>query len=208
MKAQLSISLFALLTATLLVHFTTVTARKVPTNEDTEFIRSNCQKISTYPDLCFNLLSRYAHQIHRDSANLASVAISVSLATTENMANYVSNIGRQADLGADQRAATAVEQCYSSFRDAMDSMHDSITEMRGLRSAGSFESLRFKLNSVQTYMSSALTDEEDCLDVFEDVMDGKIKRHVSEKTQKLEHVTSVALALVNSYVEQVTTTPN
>ncbi|KAK1390086.1 hypothetical protein POM88_018264 [Heracleum sosnowskyi] len=118
------------------------------------------------------------------------------------MANYVSSIGRQADFGADQRAATAVEQCYSSFRDAMDSMHDSITEMRGLRSAGSFESLRFKLNSVQTYMSSALTDEEDCLDVFEDVMDGKIKRHVRDKTQKLEHVTSVALALVNSYVEQ------
>lgn len=206
MKTQISISLFTLLTATLLVNFP-ATARKVPTNEDTEFIHSECQKIRPYPDLCFNLLSHYAHQINQDSANLARVAISVSLASTESMANYVSNIGREADFGADQRAATAVQQCYSSFRDAMDSMHDSITQMRDLRSAGSSESFRFKLSSVQTYMSSALTDEEDCLDVFEDVMNGNIKRHVQDKTQMLEHVTSVALALVNTYVEQVTTPP-
>ncbi|WOH13183.1 hypothetical protein DCAR_0832692 [Daucus carota subsp. sativus] len=80
----------------------------------------------------------------------------------------------------------------------MNSMHDSISQIWHLGSASSFKSLQFKLNGVQTYVSSALTDEEDCLDMFEDVMDGKIKRRVRDKTQKLEHVTSVALALVNS----------
>ncbi|WOH07624.1 hypothetical protein DCAR_0727057 [Daucus carota subsp. sativus] len=206
METQLPISLFTLLTATLLLP-SPATARQIPTNADTAFIHSTCQKIQTYPDLCSHLLSRYATQIHQDPSKLATIAISLSLATTETMANYVSTIGNQADFGSDQRAAAAVQQCYSSFRDAMDSMHDSVALMRDLGSARSFESLRFKLSSVQTYMSSALTYEEDCLDVFEDVMDGKIKRLVRDKTQKLERVTSVALALVNSYVEKVTTTP-
>ncbi|KAL1827899.1 hypothetical protein ACET3Z_006311 [Daucus carota] len=47
--------------------------------------------------------------------------------------------------------------------------------MRDLGSASSFKSLRFKLNSVQTYMSSALTDKEETFSTLDLVSGDKVE---------------------------------
>lgn len=167
----------------------------------TDFIRTSCNS-TLYPEICYSTLSRYASTIQQDPAQLASVAIGVTLSKARRMANYVSNISRQADYGPDQRAAAALHDCFSNFGDAVEEIYGSLKQMRQIRSAGtSRASFRFQMSNVQTWMSAALTDEDTCTDGFEDVADGQMKEEVCDRVEYVKKLTSNALALVNRYAE-------
>lgn len=171
----------------------------------TDFIRTSCVT-TLYPDVCFTALSRYAAAVQRNPEQLARVAISVSLAKAKHVAAYVSNISRQADYGANPRAAAALHDCFSNFGDAVDEIRGSLRQMRHLNvggtGAGGGESFRFQMSNVQTWMSAALTDQETCTDGFQDVADGPLKKEVCDRTTEVKKHTSNALALVNSYAEK------
>ncbi|OMO99766.1 Pectinesterase inhibitor [Corchorus olitorius] len=169
---------------------------------NTDFIRTSCSA-TLYPDICFSSLSRYANAVHQDPARLARLAISVSLSKARRMAAYVSNITRESDFGADQRASAAVHDCFTNMGDAIDEITGSLKQMRQLVTPGS-ESFRFQMGNIQTWMSAALTDEETCTDGFEGVADGPIKTDVFDKIAKVKKYTSNALALVNSYAQKGT----
>ncbi|KAA8532539.1 hypothetical protein F0562_032645 [Nyssa sinensis] len=209
MRTQRPSFLLSLLSAALLLHlhpFSTVGYSDSNTNTNTntndiEFIRTSCGA-TLYPELCYNSLSGYANAIQQDPAQLARVAISVSLSKARHMANYVSNISRQADYGAEPRAAAALHDCFSVFGDAVDQIRGSLKQMRRLNPG---ESFRFQMSNVQTWMSAALTNEDTCTDGFEDVPDGPTKAEVCHRVVKVTEVTSNALALVNSFVEKATT---
>lgn len=59
------------------------------------------------------------------------------------------------------------------------------------------------MSKVQTWMSASLTAQVTCMDGFEDVPDGPVKSDVNSRVTSVKQVTSSALALVNSYVDQV-----
>ncbi|KAL3731330.1 hypothetical protein ACJRO7_028238 [Eucalyptus globulus] len=170
--------------------------------DDSDFIRASCN-VTLYPDVCYATLARYAPSVGRDPARLAHAAIAVSLVKAQRAAEYVSNLSREADYGADRRAAAALHDCLENFGDAADEMRGSLKQMRQLGAAGSGEqSFRFQMSNVQTWMSAALTDEDTCTDGFQDVADGPVKAGVSRRAGAVKKVTSNALALVNSYVNQ------
>ncbi|KAG6757645.1 hypothetical protein POTOM_037965 [Populus tomentosa] len=135
----------------------------------TDYIRSGCGA-TLYPEICYASLARYASAVQNSPGRLARVAIKVSLLRTSHMAAYVSNLSRQSDFGADNRAAAALHDCFSNLGDAVD-------EIRG----------------------AALTDEDTCTDGFEDVGDGEVKTEVCNRAADVKKLTSNALALVNSY---------
>ncbi|KAI3453151.1 hypothetical protein Pfo_009814 [Paulownia fortunei] len=167
----------------------------------TEFIRTSCET-TLYPELCYHSLSGYANAVQQDPACLARVAVGVSLSRATRMSIYLANLSRQADYGADPRAAAALHDCFTVFGDAVDQIRGSLKQMRRLTGAG--EELRFQISNVQTWMSAALTNEDTCTDGFDDVADGPVKMDVCDRTVKVKEVTSNALALVNSYVAKVT----
>lgn len=116
------------------------------------------------------------------------------------MAAYVSNLSRQSDFGANNRAAAALHDCFSNLGDAVDEIRGSLKQMRQVGAAGpSTESFQFQMGNVQTWMSAALTDEDTCTDGFEDVGDGEVKTEVCNRAADVKKLTSNALALVNSY---------
>ncbi|XP_022776442.1 21 kDa protein-like [Durio zibethinus] len=168
----------------------------------TDFIRISCSA-TMYPDLCYTSLSGYANAVQQDPARLARVAIVISLSKARHLAAYVSNLSREADYGADQRATAALHDCFSNMDDAVDEIRGSLKQMRQLVAPGS-ESFRFQMGNVQTWMSAALTDEDTCTDGFEDVAEGPMKTEVCERALKVKKFTSNALALVNSYAEKGT----
>ncbi|KAK4764535.1 hypothetical protein SAY86_025625 [Trapa natans] len=167
----------------------------------TGYIRSSCAS-TLYPEVCYSSLHRYAGAIRSEPDRLARIAISVSLSKARRMAAYVSRLSRQADYyEADTESAAALHDCFSNFGDAVDEIRGSLNQMRGL-DASSQESFRFQVSNVQTWMSAALTDEETCTDGFEDLPEGPVKSDVSAKATAVKQVTSNALALVNSFVNQ------
>ncbi|KAK4423409.1 hypothetical protein Salat_1923700 [Sesamum alatum] len=166
-----------------------------------EFIRASCEN-TLYPELCYHSLAGYANAVQQDPGRLAGVAIGVSLARATRMTIYLANLTRQVDYGGDHRAAAALHDCFSVFGDAVDQIRGSLKQMRRLTGTG--EELRFQMSNVQTWMSAALTNEDTCVDGFDDVGDGPVKMDVYNRTVKVKEVTSNALALVNSYAAKVT----
>ncbi|KAK4430322.1 Pectinesterase inhibitor 9 [Sesamum alatum] len=166
----------------------------------TDFIRTNCQT-TLYPQLCYHSLAGYANAVQQDPARLARVAVGISLSRAKSATLYVANLSRQADYAADPRGASALHDCFTVLGDAVDQIRGSVKQMRRLTGAG--EELRFQLSNVQTWMSAALTNEDTCVDGFEDVEDGALKSDVCDRTLKVKEVTSNALALVNSFVAKV-----
>ncbi|KAL6189881.1 hypothetical protein ACLB2K_036282 [Fragaria x ananassa] len=170
-----------------------------PSNNDSDFIRTSCGT-TLYPELCYTSLSRYANAVQSSPAQLAKVAISVSLSNAKRMAAFVSNLLRHANYGSDHRSAAALHDCFSNFDDAVDQIRDSLNQMKTLGSGQG--SVRFQMSNVQTWMSAALTDQETCTDGFQDVPDGTVKSEVVKRSEKVKKVTSNALALVNSVAEK------
>lgn len=167
-----------------------------------EFIRANCEA-TQYPARCYSTLNGYADVVQEDPARLAAVAIGVSLARVSEVSVYVANLSRHAAAAAaEPRAASALHDCFSVFRDAVGLIRGSVDQMRR-RSAAGGEELRFQMSNVQTWMSAALTNEETCTDGFEGVSDGPLKAGVCDRAAEVKEVTSNALALVNSYVNKV-----
>ncbi|KAF3432146.1 hypothetical protein FNV43_RR26885 [Rhamnella rubrinervis] len=201
------IFLVSIYLATLLFHLQLIPTVGFPqstptaTNNSTEFIRASCGT-TLYPTLCYKSLSRYATAIQQSPAQLALVAIRVSLSKAKHMTVYVSNLMRQADYGADPRATSALHDCFSNFGDAVDEISGSLKQMRTLGVNGNGQSFRFQMSNVQTWMSAALTDQETCTDGFEDVPECPLKKDVCDQATNVKKYTSNALALINSYAEK------
>lgn len=114
------------------------------------------------------------------------------------MMTYVTTLSRQTSSD-EPKASAALQDCYSTFDDAVDQMQRSIKEMKWLKTG---EQLRFQMSNVQTWMSAALTNEETCTDGFEEVLDGPIKTGVCSRALRVKKFTSNGLALVNNFVQQ------
>ena len=204
-RLHLLLSLFLFSTTFFYLQPTTTAYDGAPTSDPGDFIRTSCGT-TLYPDLCFSSLSRYANAIQQDPAQLARVAISVSLAKAHNAASYVSNLTREADYGANSRAASALHDCFTNLGDAVDEIRGSLKQMRQIGAAGAgAESFRFQMSNVQTWMSAALTDEETCTDGFQDVPEDAVKSDVIDHVSDVKKFTSNALALVNSYANKQVT---
>ncbi|XP_010271276.1 PREDICTED: 21 kDa protein-like [Nelumbo nucifera] len=171
-----------------------------PSSNATDFIRSSCST-TLYPDVCYTSLSRYGSAVQQDPGQLARLAIAVSLSNAHRTATYLSNLSREAETGADQGAAAVLQDCFTTFGDAVDQMRRSINEMRHINSQ---ETFKFQMNNVQTWMSAALTNEDTCTEEFDDVPDGPTKTDVCDRVGNVRKFTSNALALVNTYVNSVT----
>ncbi|KAI3816592.1 hypothetical protein L1987_16294 [Smallanthus sonchifolius] len=127
-------------------------------------------------------------------------AIHVALSNATRMAGYISKVFRHKCPNNTIESA-AIHDCSSVFGDAVDEINKSQKEMKKLGWTG--ESVRFQLSNVQTWMSAALTNEDTCVDGFEDVADSDVKAKVRDRVVAVKEVTSNALALVNSYANTI-----
>ncbi|KAK6921630.1 Pectinesterase inhibitor domain [Dillenia turbinata] len=168
----------------------------------TSFIRKSCGA-TLYPDLCYSSLSGYSSAVQENPGQLARVAVGVSLSKARSMAAYLSNVSRQADYGAEPRVASAVHDCFSTMSDAVDQIRGSQKQLRHLVPGAAL--FRLQMSNVQTWMSAALTNEDTCTDGFEDVPDGPTKTDVCDRVSRVAKFTSNALALVNNYASEGTT---
>uniref|UniRef100_A0A7N1A0I1 Pectinesterase inhibitor domain-containing protein n=1 Tax=Kalanchoe fedtschenkoi TaxID=63787 RepID=A0A7N1A0I1_KALFE len=172
-----------------------------PGEADADFIRASCSSATLYPELCFATLARYADSIGNDRGLLARAAIFVSLSRAKHVAAYVS---REAKSGSDDsQAVSALRDCVSSFGDAMEQMRGSLKQMKEIETAGRTsggQSVRFWASNVQTWMSAALTNQDTCTDGFEEVDEGPLKAEVGRRVGLAKKLTSNALALINTYV--------
>ncbi|GKC59104.1 pectinesterase inhibitor 10-like protein [Tanacetum coccineum] len=155
-----------------------------------EFIRTSCG-LTTYPTLCFNLLSSKAGAIQTSPKLLAQTALSISLDTTITTSSSIVKLSHV--HGMAPRQVAAMKDCIELLSDSVYQMKKSLAEMNrpGLKE------FDLVMSDIQTWVSSALTDEDTCSEGFAN--DPKMKNVVRGKVVNVVHLTSNALGLINSY---------
>ncbi|GAB2224554.1 hypothetical protein Droror1_Dr00005316 [Drosera rotundifolia] len=172
-----------------------------PSISSTQFIKSSCTN-TAYPALCFSTLSTYANKIQTSKRLLANTALAVAHNTTQSTSSTMINVLLKSKPSG-RRDLAALKDCVEVLRDTEEMLRNSMEEMgRVVGSSG--PDFRFKMSNVQTWLSGALTDEETCVEGFEEGATknsgaGGVGGDVSGEIVKVSQLTSNALGLVNSF---------
>lgn len=169
----------------------------------TEFIRSKCNS-TEYPQLCFDSLSSYGPTINNSPVQLATAALSITLKSAQSASAMMGRLSISAsDKHNGQRMSSkqeeAVSDCTRSLSDSVEYLRQSLKEMERLKAAAGSkkEEVEARVSNVQTWVSTALTDESSCMDAFGP--GGKIegvKGAVKGEVVKVTQLTCNALALI------------
>ncbi|XP_074284176.1 21 kDa protein-like [Silene latifolia] len=123
------------------------------------------------------------------------MALSVTLDTAQTTSEAMSRMSRVP--GMHPREAGAMRDCLEVLSDTVAELQSAMKEMGEMRGSKNFGLL---MNDVQTWVSSALTDENTCMDGFGGkVIDGRIKTIIRGKIEIICHLTSNSLALINNF---------
>lgn len=157
---------------------------------NTEFIRTSCS-LTTYATLCFNSLSTWSGAIQTSPKLLSQTALSITLDTTRTTSLAMIKLSQVHGMAPQEVAA--MKDCIELLSDAVYELKKSLEEM----SQPGSKDFRLVKSDIQTWVSSALTDEDTCSEGF--VNDPKMKSVVRGKIVNVAHLTSNALALINNY---------
>lgn len=161
-----------------------------------DFVKTSC-KTTLHPTLCINSLSTYAVSIQGNDERLAKAAIAISLNNAKSAAMYVSKLSGTANIKP--RESQALKDCVNSMTGCVASLTQSVQEL-GKMAQFKARDFDWHMNNVQTWVSSALTNQNTCIGGFSDSsMNGHIKDAVNKKMSSVLQITSNALALVNRF---------
>ncbi|KAF3439725.1 hypothetical protein FNV43_RR18003 [Rhamnella rubrinervis] len=153
-----------------------------------DLVRSSCVN-ATYPTICLRTLSSYPGPA-MTPRDLAQAAVKVSLSRASRVSKYLSLVSSSEQGSKRQRAA--LTDCVEQIADSVDELSKTLSELKHLR-LGKF---RWQMSNAETWVSAAMTNEDTCLDGFQDV-DGKLKSDVRRKITNVARVTSNALYMIN-----------
>ncbi|KAJ7949596.1 21 kDa protein [Quillaja saponaria] len=161
-------------------------------------IKSSCST-TKYPALCVQSLSKYANTI-QNPQQLAQTALSVSLDRAVSTKTFVTRLTKFKGLKA--REHEAVKDCLDEVSDSVDRLTRSIQELKQCSSAKG-QDFTWHISNVETWVSSALTDDTTCVDEFAGkALNGKIKGSIRPRMVNVGQVTSNALSLINKYASE------
>lgn len=159
------------------------------TTSTSHLVRTSCEHAS-YPNLCLHTLSTSPARTPRD---LAQAAVSVSLSRARKVSAYLSQLSHSSEMqGFPKRQRVAVGDCVDQVSDSVDELSRTLAELKHLHE----ETFRWQMSNAQTWMSAALTNDDTCLDGFQEV-GGNVKTDVKKKITNVARVTSNALYMIN-----------
>lgn len=156
---------------------------------DNSYVIDACS-VTRYQDLCIHSLSSYSHTAKKDPSKWARAGVSVTIGETKNTTRYLVALKRKNCLKGRNRLA--LYDCVDMFQDTLDNLHKSLGVLRKL----SDEIFDTQMEDITTWISSALTDEDTCLDGFGGGQNGKQIKLLESKVTRVSYFTSNALALV------------
>ncbi|KAI3679046.1 hypothetical protein L6452_38353 [Arctium lappa] len=155
---------------------------------DGSYVIDACS-VTRYQDLCIDSLASYSKTAKKDPSKWARAGVSVTIGETKNTTRYLVGLKKKNCLKGRNRLA--LFDCVDVFQDALDNLHKSLGVLRKLND----EIFDTQMEDITTWISSALTDEDTCLDGFGG-QDGRQIKLLESKVTRVSYFTSNALALV------------
>ncbi|KAF5450687.1 hypothetical protein F2P56_031017 [Juglans regia] len=159
------------------------------------YIITSCNS-TTYPQLCYTSLSPYASKIKANPKKLCKTSLSLGLEAAQNASSIVSKqlIKQKGSLTNSETAV--IKDCIVNIKNSIDELRESLDAMDKL----SGWDKEFQMSNIKTWVSAALTDENTCLDGFEEGQEisEKVKNKVRKRILEVARLTSNALYLINN----------
>lgn len=156
------------------------------------FIKTSCNS-TLYPALCYKYLSSHASTIKTDSVKLCNTALTVNLKAANKTSALVTSMAKKGGLRPSEKAV--IEDCNEEIDDCVDELRKASNVLDNLRDALNKED---QMADIKTWVSAAMTDEDTCMDEFEE---NNVRESVKNKIKKsivdLRKITSNSLALIN-----------
>ncbi|XP_057533792.1 pectinesterase inhibitor 9-like [Amaranthus tricolor] len=163
------------------------------------FVILSC-KTTRYPKMCEKSLSKYVNATNLSHRQLAQIALRVSLTEARFTRSYLMKMASR--LKKDHwKESQAIGECIDQINDSVAQLRLSLRELNRCNDQVSVDDFLWHMSNIETWASTALTDQINCAAVFEGNARGKIVRsRVRAKVKDVTQVTSNALALLNRFV--------
>ncbi|KAK8570234.1 hypothetical protein V6N13_002929 [Hibiscus sabdariffa] len=153
------------------------------------YVHDACS-VTRYRALCIRTLAPFSSSAKTSPSKWARAGVSVTIGETKKVAQYLLKVKKHREMRG--RYRIALSDCIECFQNAIDELHSSLGVLRNL-SASNFYS---QMGDVTTWLSAALTDQDTCVDGFENPK-GKQAEILRSRVLRSSYFTSNALALVN-----------
>jgi len=157
------------------------------------YVKTACNSTS-YPQFCYNSLFPYASEIERSSRKLCKTALSVTIKAANKASSEVPKLLKLRKLTRFE--AALIKDCVTNIKDSIDELKQSLHAMGHL--SGSDK--EFQMSNIKTWVSAALTDENTCMDGFDEgqKVSATVKKKNRNSILKIAILTSNALSLIDN----------
>ncbi|KAF8089715.1 hypothetical protein N665_0498s0017 [Sinapis alba] len=160
------------------------------TTRYSRYVKNACS-VTQNQQLCFRTLWPFAIVAKNNSSKWARAGVAVTITDTKQILRLLLKM-RSSAVG--KRERVALSDCRELFVDSLDNLYKSLAVLRK-PDADEFQQ---QMSDLATWLSSALTDEDTCLDGFEETsIRSSTVRMFRRRATRCMQLCSNALALLN-----------
>ncbi|KAF3557513.1 hypothetical protein F2Q69_00010242 [Brassica cretica] len=155
------------------------------------YVKDACN-VTRYKQLCVRTLWSFTIVAKNNSSKWARAGVAVTITDTKRILRLLLKTRNSSAVG--KRERIALSDCRELYVDSLGNLYQSLSVLRKL-DADQFQQ---QMSDLATWLSAALTDEDTCLDGFEETMSkSSTVRMIKRKATRCMHLCSNALALTN-----------
>ncbi|KAG8381464.1 hypothetical protein BUALT_Bualt06G0124600 [Buddleja alternifolia] len=150
--------------------------------------------LTLHPDSCYNSISPLATSGNLKLQDIYKLSVQVAInELSKSSKDFIENGVKKLNI-TDQRTLAAIESCQELFSLALDHLNDCVS----IKDTNLVETL----NDLRTWLSSAGTNQQTCLDELEDSSD-VLSNMFNENFKNSTEYTSNSLAIISSIDESI-----
>ncbi|CAN6571103.1 unnamed protein product [Malus baccata var. baccata] len=204
---KLFISLFAtiLLVGAVVGIVTGVKSSKNNSDDETNeashaIVKSSCSS-TLYPELCFSTLALHPEAAKKVSSQKDVIELSLNITTKVVQHNFftVEKLLKSRKNKLTKREKSALHDCLETIDETLDELHDAVEDLHEYPNK---KTLTQHADDLKTLISSAITNQETCLDGFShDDADKKVRKVFLAGQVHVEKLCSNALAMIKNMTD-------
>ncbi|KAI3766328.1 hypothetical protein L2E82_16382 [Cichorium intybus] len=158
-----------------------------------DIVKSACSS-TFYPDLCYSTVTSHPEVAKKAKSQKDVIELAVNITVTAVEESYFRIKKLSARKGLTEREVTALHDCLEMVSETLEELHDVIKDLDEYQTK---RTLKQHAIDLKTLMSSAITNQETCLDGFShDGADKKVRKELEKGEKKVEKMCSNALAMI------------
>ncbi|KAL3528539.1 hypothetical protein ACH5RR_007861 [Cinchona calisaya] len=164
-------------------------------------VKTSCSN-TLYPELCFSTLAQIPRVSEKVTSQKDVIELSLNLTTITVEHNYfeVKNLIAKYGKNLTIRENTALHDCLEIIDETLDELHEAAKDLEEYPNK---KSLKEHADDLKTLLSSAITNQETCLDGFShDEADKNVRKELLKGEDHVEKLCSNVLAMIKNMTDE------